>query len=347
MSEFDKKTPEEQQAIIEASTEDSSSGSIFSIFGASPATQRIKKDAVDRSKLSRRRKRYLEKTEGTTAAGRGLYGEESIEPDPPRTQTSSETVRKKGGAYHVMGRDRPGSRKSGYGGKGDTQCASIDLYVGPQGADVAEEDPTTGESIMVDPDFTKDAARIYMSQKTDIDDNFGLCHGSVGCPPAKSAVGIKADGVRMIGREGIKLVTATDARNSQGVLVDVPAGIDLIAGNDDRDLQPLVKGSNLSFALAELSDVVNSLNGILTGFLNEQMEFNQHVMLHTHNSPFFGLPTLQSITLGPPAMKTFSRNLMVHLRDCAANKATLKNWIFNYCNPAGKKYFCSRSNKTN
>ena len=137
MSEFDKKTPEEQQAIIEASTEDSSSGSIFSIFGASPATQRIKKDAVDRSKLSRRRKRYLEKTEGTTAAGRGLYGEESIEPDPPRTQTSSETVRKKGGAYHVMGRDRPGSRKSGYGGKGDTQCASIDLYVGPQGAAAA------------------------------------------------------------------------------------------------------------------------------------------------------------------------------------------------------------------
>lgn len=343
MSEFDQKTPEEQQAIIEAQEK-----------GLSPTEQiellrglRVKKDAVDRTKLSRRRKRYLEKTEGESAAGRGIFGEESIEPEPSRIQTSSEKVQRKGGSIIVMGRDRPGSRKSGYGGVGDTQCAAIDLSVGPQGSEVSEEDPKTGEKIMVDPDFTKDAARIYMSQKTDIDHNFNLCEGSVGCPPAKSAVGIKADGVRMIGREGIKLVTSTDNRNSQGVLVDVPAGIDLIAGNDDRDLQPLVKGKSLTTALAELSDVVNSLNGILTGFLNEQMEFNQHVMMHTHNSPFFGAPTLPSVPLVAPAMKAMSRNLMTHLRDCAANKATLKNWSTNYCSPAGKKYICSRSNNTN
>jgi len=344
MSEFDKKTPEEQQAIAEAMEKGLSLTEQLDLL----KSMRIKKDAVDRTKLSSRRRKYLEKTEGTTAAGRGIFGDESIEPEPSRIQTSGEKVQRKGGSLIVMGRDRPGSRKSGYGGLGDTQCAAIDLTVGPQGADVTEEDPTTGENIMVDPDFTKDAARIYMSQKTDVDHNFGLCEGAVGCPPAKSAVGIKADGVRVIGREGIKLVTSTDAKNSQGVITsDAPSGIDLIAGNDDRDLQPLVKGRSLATALTELSDVVNSLNGILTGFLNEQMEFNQHVMMHTHNSPFFGAPTLPSVPLVAPAMKAMSRNLMTHLRDCAANKATLKNWSTNYCSPAGKKYFCSRSNNTN
>ena len=40
-------------------------------------------------------------------------------------------------------------------------------------------------------------------------------------------------------------------------------GIDLIAGNDDTDLQPLVKGNDLATGLKQLADLVDSLNGIL------------------------------------------------------------------------------------
>jgi len=47
--------------------------------------------------------------------------------------------------------------------------------------------------VTVDPSFSKDAARIYISQKTDIDDNFKIKQGNVGKAKARSAIGMKAD----------------------------------------------------------------------------------------------------------------------------------------------------------
>ena len=79
-----------------------------------------------------------------------------------------------------------------------------------------------------------------MSQRTDIDNNFNLPGGSVGQSEAKSGIAIKADAVRIIGRDGRKLVTGTDTYDSQGVRIDIQQG-DLIAGINDEHLQPLVK----------------------------------------------------------------------------------------------------------
>lgn len=59
----------------------------------------------------------------------------------------------------------------------------------------------------VDNSFQTDAARIYISQLTDIDANFGIDPGKTGYMKERSGIGIKADGVRVIGREGIKLIT--------------------------------------------------------------------------------------------------------------------------------------------
>ena len=110
--------------------------------------------------------------------------------------------------------------------------------------------------VFKNPDFTMDAARVYISQKSDIDtymgsDEEGLAEGK-GVKPwttsydaPRSAVGIKADAVRIVGREGIKLITKTDTQNSQGGEVVGNPGIDLIALNDSSDMQPLVKGDNL------------------------------------------------------------------------------------------------------
>ena len=117
-----------------------------------------------------------------------------------------------------------------------------------------------------------DAARIYISQKTDVDRNFGLARGKVGSPTTKSGIAIKADGVRIVGREGIKLVTRTDRRNSQGGQVQSIVGIDLIAGNDDSDLQPMVKGDSLLSAMDRLVNYVDNLSGIVDSFLMSQME---------------------------------------------------------------------------
>ena len=54
-------------------------------------------------------------------------------------------------------------------------------------------------------------------------------------PIPRSGIALKADGVRLIGREGIKLVTGVDSINSQGGTIEYAKGIDLIAGNDDSN----------------------------------------------------------------------------------------------------------------
>ncbi len=150
---------------------------------------------------------------------------------------NDEIVKGANNTWIILGRDRPASRLSGYGGLGDTQAGAIDIVVGRMGAK-----PQDG--VYVDPNFKTDSARIYISQKTDIDKNFSIVAGGVGDSIARSSIGMKADSIRIIGREGIKLVTATDMENSQGGQITATMGIDLIAGNNDEDLQPIVKGEN-------------------------------------------------------------------------------------------------------
>ena len=82
-------------------------------------------------------------------------------------------------------------------------------------------------SVYTDKSPELDSARIYISQRTDVDDNFILPEGNVGSSRNKSAVAVKADAVRLIARDGIKLVTGTDVYDGQGVRIDIQEGIDL------------------------------------------------------------------------------------------------------------------------
>ena len=70
-----------------------------------------------------------------------------------------------------------------------------------------------------------------------------------------------------------------------------------MAGNNDEDLQPLVKGNNLKQSLEELTNNIERLSGILSTFLASQMDFNATAAIHYHYSPFFGIPTTPSDTL--------------------------------------------------
>jgi hypothetical protein len=180
-----------------------------------------------------------------------------------------------------------------------------------------------------------------------VDDNFGLANGQVGKVAAKSAIALKADGIRIIARESIKLITGTDATNSQGGGLQSVVGIDLIAGNDDTDLQPLVKGISLENALKQLVHRVSQLNGIVDGFLMSQMEMNEALTHHFHQSPFFGSPTTPSLTLVPRGIKVMVDQLAKTKRDLVSHKANLATYELTYLNPVGKNYINSRYNNTN
>ena len=144
----------------------------------------------------------------------------------------------------VLGRDRPGHLGSGYGGKGDAGAGSIDLVVGRQGKSTEKTHP----------DFKKDSARIHISQKTDIDDNFNIEVYDKGVQ--SSGVGIKADHVRMVGRKSIKIVTNTDTDG------ETKNGVELIANNNPDTLQPLVKGENLEEAMNELVKRMDEISDV-------------------------------------------------------------------------------------
>ena len=299
----------------------------------------------------------------------GICGDPLEEPIPEYIGTGTDNVLKNNNnAWIILGRDRPASRCSGYGGRGDTQAGAIDIVVGRMGSDVIGCDEP-GNKIWAQPDFRKDAARIYISQKTDVDANFGLAAGQVGTSMGisedentyyeqnvipsvmkvtpRSAIALKADGIRLIAREGIKLVTRTDSKNSQGGGVQSILGIDLIAGNDDTNLQPMVLGTNLELALTNMVNYMDQLAGVMNTMLHHQSIFNTELATHFHFSPFQSQPTTLSPSCDSAGMATLINHLSQVKRSLVFYKTNMTTFAETYLTQKGKLYINSRYNNTN
>jgi len=287
---------------------------------------------------------------------RGIAGDPLPEPVPSYINAGSEKVIKgANNTWLVFGRDRMQGRASGYGGRGDTQAGSIDIVVGRLGS-FAKSFEENGKRCWVNPNVRYDAARIYISQKTDVDENFYLADGHVGNAKTKSAIALKADGIRIIARDGIKLVTRTDGINSQGGEIAEAVGIDLLATNNDEDLQPIVKGENLKEALEKLTTHVSKLNGIVDSLLMYQTAFNEALTHHTHIAPLKIIPaptgigfvweTAPSLPVVSKGIKTMIDHLSQTKRSLMSHKTNLGLYKFKYFNPAGDKYINSRYNNT-
>ena len=282
---------------------------------------------------------------------RGAAGAVMIESLPEYVKANNEHVIKDtNGSYIVLGRDRPGSRISGMG---HTHAAArIDMVVGRVSAEnppVKGQDES-GNKIYVDNSFEKDAARIYISQKANIDDYFNLKPGKVGMSRVRSGIGLKADAVRIMGREGIKLVTRPEPFNSMGGEITKVGGIDLIAGNDDTDLQPLVKGDNLVRTLEDMQTSIGKLNGIVTAILIDQLKLNTAISIHTHEgvtSAGMVVKTAPSIDIQPVAASAAIGHLQRGLIPLMLHRVSAPFINFNNLMPFGRNYILSRYNNTN
>ena len=225
------------------------------------------KDPIDLKNLTPQAKARIASSgiEGSLAAS-GINCGYMTEPVPGFDRAECEVVfNNENNAWIVLGRDRPGGKTGpgGYGPKGQTQAALVDIVVGRMAGTARGPDSNS----LVAPNFFTDAARIYVSQKTDIDRNFGLVGEEQ--LETRSGIGIKADGVRIIGREGVKIVTGKaknikgsgsgGEKNSQGDKIELISGIELIAGNDVEvePLEAIVKAEKLSETLVALADRIN------------------------------------------------------------------------------------------
>ena len=281
----------------------------------------------------------------------------------------NEKVISKNGAFVVLGTDRPTSQASGYGAKGSPNAATIDLVVGRMSS--ARGGKGVKDNTFVDNNFAADAARIYISQQTDIDTNFGIVEGSVGNPRARSAIGIKADGVRIFGREGIKIVTGKGngwrgfglkgETNSLGGKISQPApGIELIAGNNTEPkkvygglfnpretietLQPVAMGYNTRDAFRELNSVLDDLFGVIHNFAQVQIAINTTTAAAFAASGFFAPHGTAAGVIGSANSIALPTQVLSPLYLARLTKTF--DFEFNYLYPFGYKFICSRSVKT-
>ncbi len=199
----------------------------------------------------------------------GCFCTDIREPIPFRKPAMCEVapVKGKNNSFIILGRDRPGNLVSGAGGIGYTQCGMIDLVAGMAALSSANElkqgHQPVGDEERLHPNFITDAARIYITQKAiNIDEYFGFRNNRT--PESvikfKSAIGIKADHVRLIGRETVRIYCG-GAQNVEGLGKDGETNsiggrlfrpkIELIAGNENN-LQPAVLGTNLKKYLNRL-----------------------------------------------------------------------------------------------
>ena len=332
-----------------------------------------KNGAIDKSGLPKRATKAIEnQSEERKQYLSGVHCGKIIEPEPSYIEADGETVIKgQNNSYIVLGRDRVTSMLTGYGGLGHTQASMIDLVVGRMASGPLQVDEE-GQDMSCHPDPSLDAARIYISQKTDIDKNFNIASDTISNGKgskirdsiSRSGIAIKADAVRVIGREGIKLVTRSDPKNSQGGDLTIVNGIELIAGNDATTLEPMPKGRRLTDALETMYNEIKTLNGVVNNMIIIIMKLYSDLANHSHIIPLttvliptpFGPAPLASTTptkslpdpkLVAAATTTIKDLNLKAFKGCEAQMNNIPTLITRDLKEGGPRYINSVYNKVN
>ena len=288
----------------------------------------------------------------------------------------------------VLGRDRNAGLGSGYGGKGHTRSGAIDIVVGLQGWSPGEnyrEASKDRNGNIKDPENfgyadrnfgsmnngqPGDAARIYISQRANIDDYFDIDHFPEPKSVAESAIGMKADSIRIMARKRIMLVTQKNppGRNSFDGKISETYGIDLIAGNrasatglgsklrsrlqnpfvyNPPVLQPIPKGDNLVHYLDQLTKNVLLLNSITAGICQITPLLSGAVL-----SPKLGIGPTGPVTTFPgftdlTNVSSYLTLLNKQFSKLVRMQRKVTVGRINSLNEMGKFYINSKHNRTN
>ena len=198
-------------------------------------------------------------------------------------------------AYITLGHDRPSHLFSGYGGNAGTECSTIDIVAGSASSLRTQGKggkKSYGRGNVIGKIFAADASRIYISQQTDIDKNFGLPKGKSPDSEGAAAIAVKSDHVRVIGRSSIKFfigggafdnLPPTGEQTARGTSIQTAGAIEFIASNED-DLQPLVKGKNLIECLSNIYDHIARINQLLLQYDKGLLTVRGAAILNFHPS---------------------------------------------------------------
>jgi len=221
------------------------------------------------------------------------------------------------------------------------------------------------------PGLIMDAARIYISQMTNIDENFNITKDlspteetyaddsasnqtSQKVVPT-SAIMLKADKLRMHARQDIKIVTGgpKETYNSLGNIIKQNNGIHLIAQNG-KDIngyplpqQPMVLGDNLVVALEEFAGIMEDLVGALDAMTSAQMNFNGIVANNFDLLPIPGGATVPNPFKMLAGIVTQLELLIKTRFGCLFQNINLFRQRTSYLNDSGDAFILSRHNTVN
>ena len=299
----------------------------------------------------------------------GLANTPPIQPTVQRNISFGERVNYFGNAAIVMGPQRNTNELSGEG-KSGFPSDTIDIVTGFN--DGGEN--CNGQIVNVN--AITDAARVYVSRAVKVDTMFGIAREpKPKAEKARSAVVMKADTARIIGRTGIKLVTgraqgavgagSKGERTSRGGDYEQSPKIDLIAGNNIGSyelpfpelmkpfinsvgrlmpwyeskyeyLQPTIMGENMRIALTELADVIDSA-------ISAQMTINlaMTVVMEKLGEGLSAIPGGQP--LGVPLMTLGKLLDKYGPKSQYSIKSQLTTWEDNFLNNNATRYICSKN----
>jgi hypothetical protein len=246
--------------------------------------------------------------------------------------------------YMCMGADNE------LGAKGYEDTAAIRVVAGHSGhkrlSDGFKE--ADDKTLYRSPDILADSTTFEVVQSTNIDKRLGLVQGKVGDSEKLSTIVGKADSIRLVAEKGIKIVTAISDVDSKNKPHFVIKGIDLIAGNSDKGLQPIAKGQNTIDAIEELSNIVDTFIEYTMQVLVYQAEANLANADHFHlgNSGFSTENIDPDLTVkNNSAAMQFSDVIYSQLDSLKGKIRGLKDKYIN--NPTSPTYINSGYNNTN
>ena len=245
-----------------------------------------RKKAFDIDGLSESQKRDFNMlSEDIAINKRGIQGDVLIEPKPNLIKRKgSKLIEGTNNCDITLGTDQPGEIGSGLKGTG---IGAIDIVAGRMSKDIQTQiENVRGNSsipLYTDNNLSLDASRITVSQLTNIDKNFGFADGQIGQANERAAIVLKSDALRFAARDaGVKILTGVDRENSLGGRVASVPRIEMIAGNNDRNLQAATKAEKNEVVVKDVLDRLDELNSALDTFITAQTEFNTKVSAHNH-----------------------------------------------------------------
>jgi len=203
-------------------------------------------------------------------------------------------------------------------------------------------DPETGEDIpYVGNNFYSDASQIILGTSMNLA-SAEIAEGSISDPGDQANIYIGTDYLTLDGTKSIKLITGRKASISTGATSELSnGGVEIIAGNDDSDLQQMVKGNNLYEALKSLAKQVEWVSDALHTFVKQQNLFNMEVMEHNHGdllSPVLGYPEMMNILQNERLIKVGTQTSEIitnnTFKDCEQRNKDLLKWKNLYLEPS-------------